>query len=410
MKQGMLWIVALTTLVGSTLCGQDISGNWQGTLKTGIDLRLIVEIAKGEGGGWKATMYSSDQTTNAIPVSSVTLEGSNLKFTVDMVRGTFEGKVSADGDSIAGTWSQGQPLPLELRRATKETAWQRDPTAHTVQFVNVEKDVKLEVLDWGGTGRPLVLLTGLGDNAHRFDKFALKLTGTYHVYGITRRGFGASSAPEPNGANYSADRLGDDVLDVIDALKINKPVLVGHSIGGEELSSIGSRHPERVAGLIYLDAGYSYAFDNGKGMTVEAQQELAKSPPPQAPPPNAGDRASFAALLAWSARANGVRPPEAEFRQTLTMAADGSVGMSRTPPKVPPAIMAGFKKFTDINRPVLAIYAIPKAAAPWLKDADPAVRAAVEAFSGKIDALTEKQVKEFENGVPGAKVVRLPDP
>ncbi len=121
--------------------------------------------------------------------------------------------------------------------------------------MNVEKDVKLEVLDWGGTGRPLVLLTGLGDNAHRFDKFALKLIGTYHVYGITRRGFGASTAPEPNGANYSADGLGDDVLAVIDALKINKPVLVGHSIGGEELSSVGSRHPEKVAGLIYLDAG-----------------------------------------------------------------------------------------------------------------------------------------------------------
>jgi non-heme chloroperoxidase len=101
---------------------------------------------------------------------------------------------------------------------------------------------------------------GLGDNAHRFDQFALKLTGTYHVYGITRRGFRASSAPEPKGTNYSADRLGHDVLAVIDALKMSQPVLVGHSIGGEELSSVGSRHPEKVAGLIYLDTGYSYAY------------------------------------------------------------------------------------------------------------------------------------------------------
>ena len=37
-------------------------------------------------------------------------------------------------------------------------------------------------------------------------------------------------------------------------------MLVGHSIAGEQLSSIGSRHPERIAGLVYLDAGYSYAF------------------------------------------------------------------------------------------------------------------------------------------------------
>ncbi len=102
-----------------------------------------------------------------------------------------------------------------------------------------------------------MLLTGLGNDAHVFDKFAQKLIGSYHVYGITRRGFGESSKPE---TGYEADRLGDDVLAVIDALKLNKPVLAGHSIGGEELSSVGSRHPEKVAGLIYLDAGYSYAF------------------------------------------------------------------------------------------------------------------------------------------------------
>jgi pimeloyl-ACP methyl ester carboxylesterase len=61
-------------------------------------------------------------------------------------------------------------------------------------MVSVEKGVSLEVLDWGGTGRPLVLLTGLGDTAHVFDEFAPKLTASYHVYGITRRGRGASSA------------------------------------------------------------------------------------------------------------------------------------------------------------------------------------------------------------------------
>jgi len=79
------------------------------------------------------------------------------------------------------------------------------------------------------------------------------------VIGVTRRGFGDSSAPA---SGYGADRLGDDVLAVIDALKISKPVLAGHSLGGEELSSIGSRYPERVAGLIYLDAGYSIVLEN----------------------------------------------------------------------------------------------------------------------------------------------------
>jgi non-heme chloroperoxidase len=115
---------------------------------------------------------------------------------------------------------------------------QADSTSHSVRFVTVDSGVRLEVLDWGGTGRPLVLLAGLGGSAHVFDKFAPKLTGAYHVYGVTRRGYGASSLPA---TGYSADRLGDDVLAVIDALSLNKPVLVGHSIAGEELSSVGSR-------------------------------------------------------------------------------------------------------------------------------------------------------------------------
>jgi pimeloyl-ACP methyl ester carboxylesterase len=73
--------------------------------------------------------------------------------------------------------------------------------------------------------------------------------------------YGVSSVPRPiNETNYDADRLGDDVLAVLTALMIDHPILAGHSIAGEELSSIGTRHPEMVAGLIYLDAAYAYAF------------------------------------------------------------------------------------------------------------------------------------------------------
>src|SRR4030095_14052114 len=79
-----------------------------------------------------------------------------------------------------------------------------DPTKHTVQFVTVDKGVQLEMLDWGGTGRPVVLLTGSGHTAHVYDDFAPKLTDCCHVYGITRRGFGASTRP-PTG--YDDQRL-----------------------------------------------------------------------------------------------------------------------------------------------------------------------------------------------------------
>jgi non-heme chloroperoxidase len=63
-----------------------------------------------------------------------------------------------------------------------------------------------------------------------------------------------------NATNYTASRLGEDVLAVIDELHLNKPVVAGHSIAGEELSYIGSHHSEKVAGLIYIEAGFPYAL------------------------------------------------------------------------------------------------------------------------------------------------------
>jgi len=127
------------------------------------------------------------------------------------------------------------------------------PVVHLgcVQFVTVEEGVRLEVLDWGGTGRPVVLLAGLGFTAHVFDGFAEKLTESYHVYGITRRGYGASSQ---SASGYTGLRRTEDDLRVFDALKLVAPVIVGHSVAGDELSQVGIHHYERIGGLVYLDA------------------------------------------------------------------------------------------------------------------------------------------------------------
>src|SRR5687768_6364034 len=77
-----------------------------------------------------------------------------------------------------------------------QTSAAQDPFRHRAQFIEVETGVRLEVLDWGGSGRSVVLLAGSGNTAHVYDGFAEKLTPFAHVYGITRRGFGASSHPD----------------------------------------------------------------------------------------------------------------------------------------------------------------------------------------------------------------------
>ncbi len=126
-----------------------------------------------------------------------------------------------------------------------------------VQLVTVDKDVKLEVVDWGGSGRRIVADKPASElRLAAFDQFPLTASVPMCT-GPARRGFGGSSVPT---SGYSADRLGDDVVAVLESLKLKRPVLVGASLGGEELSSVGSRHAGRVAGLIYLDAGYAYAY------------------------------------------------------------------------------------------------------------------------------------------------------
>jgi pimeloyl-ACP methyl ester carboxylesterase len=272
--------------------------------------------------------------------------------------------------------------------------------------VTVDENVRLEVLDWGGSGRPVVLLAGGGNTAHVFDEFAPKLTARCHcnVYGITRRGFGASGF---SASKNGVDRLRDDVLAVIDALKLNRPVLVGHSIAGAELSAVGTSHPDRIAGLVYLEAAYPYAFDNGKGATMKEFQEL-KGPQPSTP--GDSDLASFRALEKWDAQVYGFRIPEAEFRQTWDSTSDGRPAKACDFPgsQMLMTIMMSPKRYTDIPVPALVIFAIPHVQEMWMsKSTDPTVREAAKAYFTRIDALAKKQAKAFEDGVPTARVIRL---
>ena len=123
----------------------DISGDWQGTLQAQKALRTILRVAKTDK-GWSAKMYSIDQGGMPINVSSITLDGSTLKYAVDMVGGSYEGKLSADGNSIVGAWTQGpNPLPLTFVRATKETAWEIPAPPPPLKLMPADADPSFEV-------------------------------------------------------------------------------------------------------------------------------------------------------------------------------------------------------------------------------------------------------------------------
>lgn len=404
-KLRMMGVAASLLCIAASLCAQDITGSWQGTIDSGSKLRVILQIEKAADGTFKGTAYSIDQSPNPTPVITLSFTNLTLKFTVDPFRASYEGTLSQDGKTITGTLTQDKANPLVLERATKETAWKIDSSPHTVQMISVEKDVKLEVLDWGGTGSPLVLLTGLGDNAHVFDNFAPKLAATYHVYGITRRGFGVSSAPSFVTANYTSARLGEDVLAVIDGLHLTRPVVAGHSVAGEELSYIGSQHPEKVAGLIYLDAGYPYAmYDKANGSflidAIDLREQLNQVLPGR--PPAEDQKKSLDELIS---SLQLVEKEAIRQRQDMEHMPPPPPGPRPAAPPVVVAIMTGQQRFTTISAPALVIFAAPHDLGQMMKD-KPEIRAAMEANDKR---NVERQATAFETQVSSAHVVRIPN-
>jgi uncharacterized protein (TIGR03435 family) len=103
-----------------------IAGTWQGTLHApgGHDLRTVLKITKDDKGALHAMFYSIDQSGQGIATSSVSFDGGTLKYGIDFISLTYEGKMSADGNSISGTSKQGDnSIPLVFERATPETEW-----------------------------------------------------------------------------------------------------------------------------------------------------------------------------------------------------------------------------------------------------------------------------------------------
>lgn len=128
LMKGVLMAAAQVVAAACFASAQDIAGDWQGTLSAnGAELRLVLHITKSDNGALKATLDSVDQNANGIPVSSISLKDSKLSLSVDAVHGSYEGKVAADGNTISGTWSQGQPLALDFKRATAPVKTEHEP-------------------------------------------------------------------------------------------------------------------------------------------------------------------------------------------------------------------------------------------------------------------------------------------
>ncbi|HVH66368.1 MAG TPA: alpha/beta hydrolase [Gemmatimonadales bacterium] len=260
----------------------------------------------------------------------------------------------------------------------------------------------LEVLDWGGHGGSLVFLAGLGNTAHIFDDLAPSLTDSFHVYGITRRGFGRSTQPPDSDIASSVN----DLRIVSDSLGLSKVILVGHSIAGFELTAFAGSHPDRCQALVYLDAAYD--------PSQSARAALNRMRWPHRPAMTAVDSATPAAVQAYFARTGRVRPPEADLRAVARFDSGGRYIGDVTPDSL--ALLMTRHLLTPAYErlpcPSLAIYAVSdsaRALIPWYAQLDSAGRADAERYFPVWRAWQQHSITQYRRSAPFSHVVEIHD-
>ena len=295
--------------------------------------------------------------------------------------------------------------PPEKDDEARQPVW-RDPSPHQQQMVAVEPSVRLEVLDWGGSGPPLVFLACY-ISAHTYDEIAPKLTNQFHVYGITRRGVGASDKPA---TGYDVQQSVNDVIEVLDALQIRKALVVGHSCAGQIQTMLTARHSDRLLGLVYLDGAGDPTMT---AADVGAAMPDPKMLPAPITPRSAPDNTSFDALRASQRRDRGWAFPEGELRQQFSANPDGSVGGFLLSPTIRRAITMDARvkpNYSHVKVPVLAIYQkdppFEQVAANHLIRNEQE-RAALRQEHAATRALYVRWQRDLLAAVPSARIVEL---
>jgi pimeloyl-ACP methyl ester carboxylesterase len=255
--------------------------------------------------------------------------------------------------------------------------------------------VRIHYLDFGGSGEPLVLLTGLGSSAHIFDDLAPRFTDSFRVIALTRRGHAESDHPV---TGYALDTLVADLKAVLDTLGLRRVNLAGHSIAGGELTRFAILYPERVAKLIYLDA--MLQPDELEALIAEDSIKVKAT---------AADFATYESARAWFQRCFfGFWSPalETDFRLNTTPSTTTDIifkDAARSP--------AWRQDYSRIQAPTLVLYTLAtlKQRRPCVAESPDRERARrAQAFlDRKYRPYQLESVDRLRQQMPNAKVVEL---
>lgn len=117
--------------------------------------------------------------------------------------------------------------------------------------------LRLHYVQWGEQGAPVVCLHGTTVNAYSFQALADALSADHRVYAYDLRGRGDSDKPA---TGYSAPLHAADLAAFLDALHIERPIVVGHSLGAMIALYFAAHYPDRLSRLVLIDAGAPFPW------------------------------------------------------------------------------------------------------------------------------------------------------
>ncbi len=161
--------------------------------------------------------------------------------------------------ALTGLACRAAPIPEEARYPAG--------TGLQVHYVTVD-GTRIRYVEQG-TGPAVVLLHGLGASLYTWREVIGPVAAAgFHVVAFDNRGFGSSDKPK---SGYSAAAYATLTVDLLDSLRLNDVVLVGHSMGGEIAALATLRAPQKVRGLVLIDAA-------GLGTHMPLLTRLARAP------------------------------------------------------------------------------------------------------------------------------------
>ena len=251
------FIIGLLLISSAIVFGQDITGDWNGSLKVqSMQLRLVFHVTKTDA-GYSATMDSPDQGAKGIPMSKATFENSILTIEMAAAQIEYTGKLDST-DMVVGTFKQaGQTFPLNLSRKSIEKEVVKRPQEPTKPYPYYSEEINFEntkdkITLAGTLNLPkkegkfpvVVLITGSGPQNRDEELMGHKPFLVLSDY-LTRNGIGVlrfddrgTFASKGNFAKATTNDFATDVESAVNYLKKRKEIdpkhigLIGHSEGG----------------------------------------------------------------------------------------------------------------------------------------------------------------------------------